>query len=82
MVTVQAFDGDRGVDDTIRYSIIDGNEEINGTLSFVIGNESGVITVNVPSLDRETHHEYTLTVQVSSKATLGVIHSITVLTVS
>ncbi len=63
---VRAFDGDRGVDDDILYEIISGNLEINGTPSFIIGRETGVISVNnISSLDRETHSQYTLTVQVS-----------------
>lgn len=60
-----AFDGDVGVNDIILYTITAGNLEINGTESFAIGNESGIITVNVPSLDREEHPQYDLTVQVS-----------------
>ncbi len=68
MVTVSAFDGDRGVDDVILYSIALGNLDINGTESFAIGNESGIITVNVSSLDRETHAQYTLTVEVSAES--------------
>ena len=67
VVTVSALDGDRGVDDSVFYSLEDdGNSLIGGEVSFVIGNETGEISVNVTSLDRETHTSYTLTVKVGA----------------
>ena len=65
MVTVSAKDGDTGVNADILYTLEDsGNSLIDGELSFVINSTTGEITVNVSSLDRETHLSYSLTVQV------------------
>lgn len=63
--TVVARDGDMGVNDSIIYSIVSGNELINETYLFIIDNETGVISVNISRLDRETDDEHTLVVQVS-----------------
>ena len=65
MIQVTAFDGDRGVNDNIIYTIVSGNLDINGTESFDINMTTGMIFVNVTMLDRETHEEYRLTVEVS-----------------
>ena len=63
---VMAMDGDRGVDDEIFYRLEDaGNSLIDGDLSFIIDPESGELSVNVTSLDRELHSLYSLTVKVS-----------------
>ncbi len=59
------MDQDEGINDAILYSISNGNEEIDGIPSFAIDNTTGMITVNVPSLDRETHSSYQLEIQVS-----------------
>lgn len=60
-----ARDGDTGINDDVVYSLEDdGNSLIDGQLSFIIDNVTGEISVNVTSLDRETHHSYTLTVKV------------------
>ena len=67
VVTVSAYDGDRGVDDDIVYSLEDGNDLIGGNASFAIDNTTGVISVNAASLDRETHDMYTLRVQVRGR---------------
>lgn len=64
MVTVRAVDQDEGIDDTILYEISGGNLLINGTPSFAINTSTGVISVNVPTLDREEHPIYQLIVQV------------------
>ena len=62
---MSARDGDTGVDDKVFYTLEDaGNDLINDQLSFVIDSEMGEISVNVTSLDRETHPSYTLTVTV------------------
>ena len=67
MTQVRAFDQDFGVNDDVSYSIISGNLEIDGTDSFAIDNETGVIYVNINSLDRETYQQYMLTVMVTHK---------------
>lgn len=64
MIQVRALDQDLGVNDDVVYEIISGNLEIGGQNSFVINNETGVIFVNVNSLDRETYQQYMLTVMV------------------
>ena len=62
---MRAVDQDEGIDDAILYTISSGNLLINGTPSFAINESTGVISVNVPTLDREEHPTYTLTVTVS-----------------
>lgn len=62
---VHAFDQDQGINDAILYTITRGNLMINGTPSFFINESTGLITVNVPSLDREVHASYSLEVTVS-----------------
>lgn len=64
MTQVTATDQDFGVDDDVVYEITSGNLGIDGIESFAIDNETGVIYVNTQSLDRETYHQYTLTVMV------------------
>lgn len=64
MIQVRALDQDLGVNDDVVYEIISGNLEIGGQNSFAINNETGVIFVNVNSLDRETYQQYMLTVMV------------------
>lgn len=65
VVRVSAQDGDTGVQDDVFYTLEDaGNYLINGQLSFIIDAETGEISVNVTSLDRETHPFYPLTVTV------------------
>lgn len=59
-----ARDGDMGVNDSVIYSIVNGNELINGTYLFIMDNETGVISVNVDRLDRETIAEHTLLIKV------------------
>ena len=61
---MRAIDQDFGVNDDVVYEIISGNLEINGTSSFAIDNETGVIYVNTNTLDRETYQQYMLTVMV------------------
>lgn len=68
VITVSAYDGDRGVDDDIVYSLEDGNDLIGGNASFAINNATGVISVNAASLDRETHDTYSLRVKVRGRA--------------
>ena len=70
MTQVRAFDQDFGVNDDVSYSIISGNLEIDGMDSFAIDNETGVIYVNINSLDRETYQQYMLTVMVTHKLKL------------
>lgn len=64
MIQVRALDQDLGVNDDVVYEIISGNLEIGGQNSFAINNETGIIFVNVNSLDRETYQQYMLTVMV------------------
>ena len=65
MERVSARDGDTGVNDDVFFTLEDaGNYLINGQLSFIIDAETGEISVNVTSLDRETHSSYALTVTV------------------
>ena len=60
-----AVDGDTGVNDDVFYTLEeDGNDLIDGQLSFVVDNVTGELSVNVTSLDRETYSSYTLTVKV------------------
>lgn len=61
---VEANDQDEGIDDDISYGIILGNLMINGTPTFSINTTTGVISVNVLSLDREEHDEYSLQIEV------------------
>lgn len=63
-MTVDAVDQDEGIDDVIFYEIINGNLQINGTPSFSINESTGLISVNVPMLDREEHPTYMLTIRV------------------
>ena len=65
IVEVSALDQDFGINDAIVYRIISGNLVLNGVESFGIDNETGVIYVNTATLDRETHTNYLLTVQVT-----------------
>lgn len=59
------MDQDEGINDSILYEILGGNAVINGTPSFSVNETTGVITVNVPMLDREEHPTYSLSVIVS-----------------
>ena len=61
---MNAQDGDRDINDNITYSIVPGNDLVNGTNIFIIDNETGVISVNIDILDRETFSEHDLSVQV------------------
>ena len=61
---VTAFDQDVGVNDDVIYSILSGNNPINGSESFAINSTTGVIYVNTTVLDRETHASYQLTIGV------------------
>lgn len=61
---VRAYDQDTGVNDNVIYSITSGNLNLNGNESFAIDNTTGLIFVSTANLDRETHQEYTLVVQV------------------
>lgn len=62
------MDQDEGINDNILYEISGGNAMINGTPSFSINETTGLISVNVPMLDREEHGMYSLFVIVSGYA--------------
>ena len=64
IVRVTAQDQDEGINDDVVYSIYDGNYLIGGIPSFSINASTGLITVNVPMLDREIHNMYLLLVEV------------------
>ena len=66
------MDQDEGINDDIIYTISDGNLIINGTQSFAINESTGLITVDVPMLDREEHSMYTLTITVSLLLSMSV----------
>ena len=80
MERVSARDGDTGVNDDVFYTLEDaGNYLINGQPSFIIYAETGEISVNVTSLDRETHSSYSLTVTVGGPfLTPDCVHLITI----
>ena len=65
MAQVIAIDQDFGVNDAVLYDIISGNLELDGVDSFAINNETGVLYVNTPTLDRETYQQYMLTIRVT-----------------
>ncbi|KAE8591352.1 hypothetical protein XENTR_v10018418 [Xenopus tropicalis] len=77
VLTVMAYDGDRGNPNTINYSIVDGSDE-----AFTINNATGGITVikNPNELKKEV---YELKIQVSEITPEGdiVAHAFTVATV-
>jgi hypothetical protein len=76
VVAVGAEDQDEGVNDDIIYAITDGNLLINGTMSFSINESTGLISVNVPMLDREEHPMYDLTIRVSATLQPAVTHQL------
>lgn len=61
---MHATDQDEGINDDILYTLSNGSLLINGTPSFSINATTGLITVNVPILDREEHPMYTLQIMV------------------
>ena len=77
MIQVRAFDQDLGVNDAVLYDILSGNLEINGVDSFAINNETGVIYVNTPTLDRETYQQYMLIIRVTYTCQQSVSQSVT-----
>jgi len=62
VVQVEANDQDFGLNEPVTYEIISGNNLLGGEASFEINLLSGLIYVNVSSLDRETIAMYSLTV--------------------
>jgi len=61
---VEANDQDFGLNEPVTYEIISGNNLLGDEASFEINPLSGLIYVNVSSLDRETIAMYSLTVMV------------------
>ena len=64
VIRVRAYDQDTGVNDNVLYTISAGNMNLNGNESFAIDNATGLIFVSTANLDRETHQEYNLVIQV------------------
>ena len=63
LLTVQAQDGDSGVQGLVSYSITSGNEDN----SFLLDSNDGTLTLRRP-LDHEEHSQYSLTVRASDNA--------------
>eukprot|EP00731_Ephydatia_muelleri_P025870 Em0017g953a len=85
VVQMSAYDGDRGINDTIIYSIINGNNPLTianiTSPSFGIGNLSGVIYVLVSRLKWEVYSTYILQVQ-GTKKNSPLLTAITMVTIS
>ena len=71
VIQVEANDQDFGLNESVTYSIVSGNAPLGGEPSFDINSTTGVIFVNVTSLDRERTAVYTLTVMVHGCETLS-----------
>ena len=71
VIQVEAIDQDEGLNESVTYLIVSGNDPLGGEPSFDINSTTGVIFVNVTSLDRERTAVYTLTVMVHGCETLS-----------
>ena len=71
VIQVEAIDQDEGLNESVTYLIVSGNAPLGGEPSFDINSTTGVIFVNVTSLDRERTAVYTLTVMVRGCETLS-----------
>ena len=71
VIQVEAIDQDEGLNESVTYLIVSGNDPLGGEPSFGINSTTGVIFVNVTSLDRERTAVYTLTVMVRGCETLS-----------